>query len=55
MESSRLNLKLPNNIIAYLKEMGWRERTSLTQYLIKLVKNDMETHISVCNEIFDRR
>jgi len=41
-EQSRLNLRLPTRIIDYLKEMGWRRKKSLTQYLIQIVETDIE-------------
>lgn len=44
---SRLNLKLPNQIKDYLKEMSWRNRTSITGYLIKLVEEDMKKNMDV--------
>ena len=43
-ELSRLNLKLPTEIKDFLQEMAWRNRTSLTGYLVRLVRADMDAH-----------
>ena len=43
-ETSRLNLKLPTEIKDFLQEMAWRNRTSLTGYLVRLVRADMDAH-----------
>ncbi len=43
-ELCRLNLKFLMEYKEYLQEMGWRNRTSLTGYLIKLIRADMEKH-----------
>lgn len=43
-ELCRLNLKFLMEYKEYLQEMGWRNRTSLTGYLTKLIRADMEKH-----------
>ena len=40
----RFSLKLPIEHKAYLQEMSWRSRTSITDYLARLVQEDMERH-----------
>ena len=38
------NLKLPEECRAYLQEMAWRNRTTITDYLADMVLADMEAH-----------
>lgn len=40
----RFNLKLPEECRAYLQEMAWRERTTITNYLADMVLADMAAH-----------
>ena len=51
MDDSRLNLKLPEITKRYLKEAAWRNRMSLTQYLVNLVKEDMYKHPEIIVEL----
>lgn len=51
MDNERLNLKLPALVKKYLKEVAWRNRMSLTEYLINLVKEDMEKHPEIVKEV----
>ena len=43
-EYYRFNAKLPMECKNYLQEMAWRNRTTITDYLTKLVTADMEAH-----------
>ena len=43
-EYYRFNAKMPIEYKDYLQEMAWRQRTSITEYLNKLVAADMEAH-----------
>ena len=43
-EVYRFNLKLPIECKDFLQEMAWRNRTSLTGYLVRLVRADMDAH-----------
>lgn len=38
------NMKLPEECRAYLQEMAWRNRTTITQYLQDMVMADMAAH-----------
>ena len=40
----RFNMRLPVEYQAYLAEMAWRNRTTITNYLQNLVAADMEAH-----------
>ena len=40
----RFNMKLPAECQAYLQEMAWRNRTTITQYLQDMVMADMAAH-----------
>ena len=40
----RFSLKLPVVCEGYLKEMAWRNRTTITEYLTRLVQADMDAH-----------
>lgn len=40
-DKERLNLILPIEIKEYLKEAAWRNRKSVTQYLVMLIEADM--------------
>jgi len=40
----RFNAKLPGVCKEYLQEMAWRNRTSITEYLTRLIYADMEAH-----------
>lgn len=37
----RLNLAIPDDVKEYLKNIAWENKMSVTQYLIKLVRQDM--------------
>ena len=43
-ETYRFNAKLPIECKAYLQEMAWRNRTTITEYLTRLILADMEAH-----------
>ena len=43
-EFYRFNLKTPIEYRDYLQEISWRNRTSITEYLNKLIAADMEAH-----------
>lgn len=43
-EIYRFNAKFPIECKAYLQEMAWRNRTTTTEYLARLVLADMEAH-----------
>lgn len=45
MEQSRLNLKIPATVKAYLEEISWQKRTSVTKYIVSLVENDMKDNM----------
>ncbi len=51
MDNERLNLKLPAQVKEYLKEAAWRNRMSLTEYLVNLVKADMKKHPEIVKEV----
>ena len=38
----RLNLAIPDDIKEYLKNIAWENKMSVTQYLVKLVRQDMK-------------
>lgn len=38
------NMKLPEECRAYLQEMAWRNRTTITQYMQDMVMADMAAH-----------
>jgi len=40
----RFSLKLPAVCEGYLKEMAWRNRITITEYLTRLVQADMNAH-----------
>jgi len=40
----RFNAKFPMECKDYLQEMAWRNRCSITDYLIHIVQADMEAH-----------
>ena len=40
----RFNMKLPAECQAYLQEMAWRNRTTITQYMADMVMADMAAH-----------
>lgn len=43
-EYYRFNAKLPMECKDYLQEMAWRNRTTITDYLTRLILVDMEAH-----------
>ena len=43
-EVYRFNLKLPIECKDFLQEMAWRNRTTITGYLVRLVRADMDAH-----------
>ena len=43
-EVYRFNLKLPIECKDFLQEMAWRTRTTITGYLVRLVRADMNAH-----------
>ena len=43
-EYYRFNAKLPIICKDYLQEIAWRNRTTITEYLTRLVMADMEAH-----------
>ena len=43
-EVYRFNLKLPIECKDFLQEMAWRNRTTITEYLTRLVRADMDAH-----------
>lgn len=43
-EYYRFNAKMPIECKDYLQEMAWRNRTTITEYLNKLILADMEKH-----------
>lgn len=51
MEQSRLNLKIPTEIKNYLSEIAWRNRQSVTQYLLNLIKKDMANNFEIVKKI----
>lgn len=44
MEFYRFNLKLPMECKDYLQEMAWRNRTTITDYIARMIESDMEAH-----------
>jgi hypothetical protein len=40
----RFNLKVPHEYKLYLQETAWQNRTTITDYLKKLIAEDMEKH-----------
>lgn len=40
----RFNAKFPIEFKDYLQEMAWRNRCTITDYLIKIVQADMDAH-----------
>lgn len=43
-EYYRFNAKMPIEYKDYLQEMAWRQRTTVTEYLNRLIAADMEAH-----------
>ena len=43
-EYYRFNAKMPMECKEYLQEIAWRNRTTITEYLTRLVMADMEAH-----------
>ena len=43
-EFYRFNAKMPMECKDYLQEMAWRNRTTITEYLTRLILADMEAH-----------
>ena len=43
-EFYRFNLKTPIEYKDYLQEISWRNRTSITEYLNRLIAADMKAH-----------
>ena len=43
-EYYRFNAKLPMECKDYLQEMAWRNRTTITEYLTRLILADMDAH-----------
>ena len=43
-EYYRFNAKMPIECKDYLQEMAWRNRTTITDYLTRLILADMEAH-----------
>lgn len=43
-EFYRFNAKLPMECKDYLQEMAWRNRTTITEYLTRIIMADMEAH-----------
>lgn len=40
----RFNAKMPYQFHDYLQEMAWRNRTTVTEYVNKLIQADMDAH-----------
>ena len=40
----RFNAKLPAECKDFLQEMAWRSRCTITEYLTRIVRADMEAH-----------
>lgn len=40
----RFNAKLPLQQKDYLQEMAWRNRITITEYIVRLIQADMEKH-----------
>lgn len=40
----RFNAKFPIQYKDYLQEMAWRNRCTITEYLIRIVQADMDAH-----------
>lgn len=40
----RFNIRFPEEYRMYLQEMAWRNRTDITQYINRLIAEDMEKH-----------
>ena len=51
MDDYRFNLKLPAITKDYLKEIAWMKRTTITQYLVELVQEDMKKNIDVVSKL----
>ena len=43
-EYYRFNAKMPMECKDYLQEMAWRNRTTITEYLTRLILADMKAH-----------
>lgn len=43
-EYYRFNAKLPMKCKDYLQEIAWRNRTTITEYLTRIIMADMEAH-----------
>lgn len=43
-EVYRFNAKLPIECKDYLQEMAWRNRTTITEYLARIIMADMAAH-----------
>ena len=43
-EYYRFNAKMPMECKEYLQEIAWRNRTTITDYLVRLIRADMAAH-----------
>lgn len=50
-EYTRVNFKIPKWCKAYLDEVAWRRRTSMTGIIIELVKRDAEQNQDIFEEV----
>ena len=53
-EKERINLIFPTIIKEYLKEAAWRNRKSVTQYLLDLIHDDISKNTDIAAVVFDR-
>ena len=40
----RFNAKMPGIFKTYLQEMAWRNRITVTEYIVRLIQADMDAH-----------
>lgn len=43
-EFYRFSLKMPMECKDFLQEMAWRNRITITEYLVRIIQADMEAH-----------
>lgn len=57
MESKdyRINLKLPKICKHYLREVSWRNRTSVTGYILNLIREDMDKNKKIVEELIESK
>lgn len=51
----RMNLKMPVICQHYLREVSWRNRTSVTGYILNLIREDMDKNKKIVEELIESK